>query len=204
MKHTSLAINPKAVTSPERAFAINFTRPHPVKAYVAKVLPIATTAYLAANAVAFVFLLITSFYCLWIGRIERAPLATPVHSAGEIAELQQQTSQQLAELRTVIIAQQARFPGAGKLAALANTLPARTWITSIESNWKDATATIRASYLTDPEKPYALPAKAWIDALKADPKFGDQLKQLSLRQSSQKTLGKGELFNFELSAAWER
>ena len=62
--------------------------------------------------------------------------------------------------------------------------------------------TIQAAYLIDPEHPYELPATPWIQALKADPQFGVNLKRLDLQSSSRKTQGRSELFLFTLSAEW--
>ena len=185
------------------AFTINFARPHPLKAYAQRILPIVTRAYLAAN-VAVCLALVASACYLWIQRSGPSTMASPAAAIDEIAVLQQHAKQNLAELNANIAVQQQQFPAAGKLAALANTLPPRTWITAIEGKREGRAITIQALYLIDPEKPYELPAKGWIDALKADPVFGRQLKQLSLLQSSRENRGNAELFSFDLAAEWSR
>ena len=187
----------------KEVFAINFVRPHPLKAYAQRVLPIVTRAYLAAN-VAVCLALVASACYLWIRHSGPSTVASPAAALDEIAVLQQHAKQNLAELSAGIALQQQQFPAAGKLAALANTLPPRTWMTGIEGKREGRAITIRALYIIDPEKPYELPAKGWIDALKADPVFGRQLKQLSLVQSSRESRGNAELFSFELAAEWSQ
>ena len=183
------------------AFAINFVRPHPLKVCVQHAFPIVTLVYLAVNVAVCLVLVVTLCYFLVRPR-DASTAASPAAVIQEMSTLQDQARQNLTELQTIIAAQRQQFPVAGKLAALANTLPPRTWISHIEGTRENRVMTIRALYVIDPEKPYELPARGWIESLKADPVFGHQLKQLSLRQSSRETLGNTELCSFELAAEW--
>lgn len=210
-KHTmSTQPAPSATSTPaaglsstgREPFAINFIRSHSWKVQAKWILSVAAVVYLAVNLVA-ALVLLGSFFHL---SHQRSPhgVASPAVVVQDMSELQAQAKQQLAGLNTVIAAQQQQFPTAGKLAALANTLPARTWITGMDSAREARTLRIHALYAIDPEQPFELPAKGWIDALRADPVFGQQLKQLSLEHSSRESHGKVELFSFELAAEWTR
>lgn len=183
-------------------FAINFVRPHPWQMLAKRTLSVIATGYLTANLVVALVLVISLIHLSRQRSAHR--VAAPAAVMQEMRELQAQAKQQLAELTTIIADQQQQFPAAGKLAALANTLPARTWITGIESAREARTLRIRALYAIDPEQPFELPAKGWIDALRADPIFGQQLKQLSLEHTSRDSRGKLELFSFEIAAEWTR
>jgi Tfp pilus assembly protein PilN len=97
---------------------------------------------------------------------------------------------------------QQRFPVGGKLAALSRTLPARTWITGLSGSREGRKLTVSAAYLVDADKPYELPTKSWIEALKADPRFSGGLKRLDLGSTSRKTQGTSELLAFDLIAEW--
>ena len=63
--------------------------------------------------------------------------------------------------------------------------------------------TVHAVYLIDPNRPYELPAKEWIEALRTDPRFREGLTRLELGSSSRTAQGRAELFAFELVAQWQ-
>ena len=193
----------RAFQGNREAFAINFTRPHALKAHAQRMLPAVTLGYLVVHVVA-CLVLVANAGSLWSRRHGFPTPTAPAAVVQEVTALQQQAQQQLVELNAVITTQQQQFPVAGKLAALAKTLPPRTWITHIEGKRDDRAVTIQVLYIIDPEKPYALPAKGWIETLKADPVFGRQLKRLLLQRSSRESRGKADLFNFELAAEWSR
>ena len=72
----------------------------------------------------------------------------------------------------------------------------------IEADQRNRELKIQATYLIDSSNPYEIPTREWIDALKADPDFGHELKSLDMTQSSQRTQGQVEIYVFELKAAW--
>ncbi len=190
-------------------FAVNFARQHSLPLSMRRVLAKAAIAYAAIHVAVLLLLLGTALRAVLASHdLERqlqAQKSSPAMVSAiqhEIATLKGQAGHDLTQLNTVIAQEQQRFPVAGKLAALAKTVPARTWITSIASNQEHRSFTIQAAYAVDPEEPYALPTKAWIEALKADPVFSRNLKQLELRSSSKKTQGKAELALLELNAEW--
>ena len=112
-------------------------------------------------------------------------------------------TEELAQLNAFLAMQRQHFLVGGKLAALTRTLPPRTWITGLSGHRAQRALTIQATYLVDPDDPYALPTKAWLEALQADPVFSQGLTRLELGDSSRKTQGRADLFTFELVGAWE-
>ncbi len=201
-RQAAVAVPRAAYRAGEEVFSINFVRPHPLKACAQRILPRALLVYVTIN-VAVGFALVVTTCSLWY-RYHTLPTASLSALPRETAELQQQVAQSLVELNTAIVVQRQRFPVAGKLAAMANTLPPRTWITGIKGKREGRTIKIQALSVIDPEKPYQLPAKGWIDGLRADPVFGRQLKRLLLGASSRESRGKVELFRFELLAEWSQ
>ena len=127
---------------------------------------------------------------------------TPSAPKSEMSTLYEHAIQDLGQMNSLTNLMKRRFLGAGKLDALSKTVPARTWITEISANRDARTLTLHAMYLLDPAKPYELPTKGWVQALKADPNFSGGLKRLELGNSFQKSQGSAELFSFELNAEW--
>ena len=74
---------------------------------------------------------------------------------------------------------------------------------TLSGSREDRTLTIHAMYLVDPEAPYALPANGWMEALTADPHFGQGLKRLELSASSRESKGRATLYAFTLIAEWQ-
>ena len=191
-------------------FSINFIRHETLPVQVRRVGIYAALGYVAVNLLMVFGLL--GMVAHFRGEAKRLQVAIqgPRPSA-EAVKARQQTMQvlsgrasdQLGKLQKVIAVQQQRFPVAGKLAALTKTLPPRAWITGMTGSRDDRTLRIQAAFLIDPEQPSTLPAKAWIDALKADAQFRQGLKRLELGSSSRKTLGSAKVFEFELMAEWE-
>ena len=190
------------------AFSINFARHATLPLRLRQALAWLTVGYLFAGAVCCCLLLgLTLWTHLDAGRLQQR-LDSPVESVAaqasrqEMAELTAQTTLQITELQAMSAQLATRFPVGAKLAAVTTTLPARTWVTGLDATRDARTLTIKAAYLIDPEHPYELPTTRWIEALKADPAFGQGLKRLDLRDSSRETQGRAELFVFTLSAEW--
>ena len=191
-------------------FSINLIRHQTLSLRVRRTLAYLGLGYLLANAVALVVLLAVAATTSRQIHRTRVQLTTQAPSASavevvrrEMETVQQRATEELARLQAMVSQQQQRFPVGGKLAALARTVPPRTWITGLSGARKDRTLTIRAAYLIDPDHPYELPTKTWMDALRTDPTFRDGLKRLTLGTSSRTTLGKAELFSFDLIAEWK-
>ena len=133
-------------------------------------------------------------------RVLPNPRAT--QDARDFDALYRLAAQRLARLRAWSTLQRQQLPLGGTLAALATTLPARTWITGVTVDRDARTLTVRARYLVDPARPDSLPASAWIAALKADPRFGERLTRLAPGESSRATQGRAQVVDFELLGEW--
>lgn len=121
----------------------------------------------------------------------------------EMMTLRDRAQEDLAQLNAMISLQHYRFPIGLKLASLVKTLPARTWMNSLSADRETRIVTVKAMYVIDPDRPFELPAKGWIESLQADPYFSRGLKQLALGDSSRKMQGQTELFCFSLIAEWQ-
>ncbi len=121
----------------------------------------------------------------------------------EIDQLHGEISNALERTKFLLSLQENRFIISDKLAGLTRTLPARTWITQLNSGSSSAkTISIQAMYAVDETNPYQLPTNDWMNALKKDPDFGRKLKRIDLIRSSQETKGNIELYSFALEAEW--
>ena len=197
--------------NPEAVFTINFLRHEIIPLSVRRTLIFVALAYLAAHVLFLGYLgsVAASSRAEW--KKVQAGIQGEVPSAvaladlkTEMATMQENAAKELGELNRIIVRKREEFPFGGKLAALARTLPARTWITALSGDRENRRITIQATYLVNPENPYDHPTKKWIDALKADPSFGSRLKRCDLGASSQKMQGKVEIYSFELVSEWER
>ena len=194
----------------EPVFSINFIRGETVSLRVRRLLTSLALGYLIANLLLLAGLLGTALHA----RTQRQRLAqvlssptpsTRVVHAGEddMERLSRRAQADLAELGAIVAQRKLGFPVGGKLAALTKTLPARTWLTGISGTRAERRITVQATYLIDPERPYELPIKAWMGALRDDLAFRDGLTRLELSASSRKTQGRAELALFELVAEWQ-
>lgn len=196
---------------PAPAFSINFIRGETVSLRVRRLLMSLALVYLAAHLLLLAGLLWTAFHA----HLQRqrlvlqvlsgaAPLPRTARAVQEEMEMRHRRAEaDLAQLGALVAQQQLRFPVGGKLAALSKTLPARTWITGIAGTRERRTIAVQATYLIDPERPYELPIKTWLEALRNDPAFRQGLTRLDLGTSSRKTQGSAELVLFELLAEWQ-
>lgn len=183
-------------------FSINFIRSEFVPYRVRRIAVYVILAYLAAN-LAFTALLVGSgIFSSIEGRWLKATLSHPSPSE-DIDSLYARMVGQLNQFNSVTHFMKQRFPVAPKLTALAETLPARTWIQNLAANRESRTLKVQAIYLIDPAKPYDLPSKGWVEALKKNPHFNQGLKRLELGPSSRTARGEAKLFFFELVAEWQ-
>ena len=191
-------------------FSINFVRSQTLSLRVRRLLTSLALGYIVANLFALTGLLGTALYA----HTQRQRFAqsipggtTPsiraVGAGQDDMEIHRRAQADLAELGAIVAQQKLRLPVGGKLAALTKTLPARTWLTGISGTRAERRITVQATYLIDPERPYELPIKAWMGALRDDPAFRDGLTRLELSASSRKTQGRAELALFELVAEWQ-
>ena len=185
---------------PAPIFTINFIRPDTVACRIRTALVWLRPLSMAANLTVTLWL-IGSAVSLMAQRTS-APAALGVAEA-DMKPLYAQAQTDLTRLNAIISRETARFRAGGKLAVLTTTLPARTWITTISSDRQKRTLLIGVTYLIDPEQPYELPTKVWIDSLRSDPRFSQGLKRLELMSSSRITQGRANLFVFELAAEWD-
>ncbi|HEX9779631.1 MAG TPA: hypothetical protein VGB20_00270 [bacterium] len=190
-------------------FAINFIRADERALRWRRLFILLAGVYLLANlAVAFELTNRAQREALLTSHLEArlgSAIGTPegrVALEERLDALHAQAESDLASLRAVAKARLESFPLSAKHAALARTVPARTWITRIMAVRKDHSMGIHASYVIDPEEPYALPAKAWMDALREDPDFGPGLESLELGASSRKSVGSSLVYEFLLQAKW--
>ncbi len=190
-------------------FTINFIRSHQAPLLLRRALLSVTSGYLIASVALLMWLLGMSGAMhgelAGLHRTHGATLPTSgaVHGAArELDTVATVAQMQLDRLNGLMGVQRQSVPVAGKLAALTRTLPARTWITGLSGQQEGRTITIQAAYLIDPDAPYQLPAKAWIEALRADPAFGQGLSRLVLETSLRTRQGTAEVFTFALAAQW--
>ena len=186
-------------------FSINFLRHEVPSTSLRRAGMLATLGALAANVVVLVVLLGMAVSLQRQARTMRAGLSASgsvEEVTAELRPLQTRATGNLAELRRVIAAGQARFALAGKLAALATTLPPRTWIANLSGDRDKRTLTIEAVFVTDPAATTDLPINRWMSALKADPRFGEGLQTLELASSERASQGRAQLMRFTLSAEW--
>ena len=190
-------------------FSINFIRHETLPVHIRRAGIYAALGYVAVNLLIALGLFGMAVQLNGRARGLAAELQGPRPSAEALragrqamAALSVRGADQLARLQRIVGIQQQRFPVAGKLAGLARTLPPRTWITSIIGSRDERTLRIQAMYLIDAENPSSFPAKAWIEALKADEGFRQGLQRVELGSSSRKTQGEARLFEFELIAEW--
>jgi len=192
-------------------FSINFLRHDIVPLRIRRALIFVALGYLAAN----IFFLGVLLSIAASSRAEwkkvQAGLQGELSSSSELAALKQEMAlmqqnavKELEQLSPMIERKREEFPFGGRLAAIAKTLPARTWITGLSGDREGRRVSVQAIYLVNPENPYDNPTKKWIESLKADPAFRERLKRCDLGASSQKMQGKAEIYSFELAAEWER
>jgi len=192
-------------------FAINFIRRRFIPQQTRSRLVYTGLGYLALHGlVLIVFLLVATVSWVQSGRLRRHLSANGILAANgantmqDIGMLQMWAQEDVARLNRITELQHERLPIAGKLAALARTIPPRTWITRASGSREHGTISVEAVYLNDPDAPYHLPMKEWIEALQADPAFQDGLEALDFENVSRKTQGVAEVFLFELVGAWKR
>lgn len=141
---------------------------------------------------------------LWSSMGEGMPSSAALERMrADVAALHREAAASLRQIQPLLVRAQRRFPLAGRLAALAKTVPARAWISHLSGDRADRALTIDAVYLVDPEGPDALPITAWMETLRADPSFGHHLKRFEVGTSSRKMQGRAELVMFQLIAQWE-
>lgn len=211
-KHAGESRNRPAPLAPpvvEPVFSINFIRHETVPLRVRRALVYAGLGYLVLNVGLLIGLLATTYQTRQARRSLQGALQQ-VASADAVAALPQEMEEvrsrareHLQQLNAMVSFQKQQFPVGGKLAALTATLPARTWIAELNGQRESRTVTVHAMYLVDPERPYELPTKEWIDALRADPRFREGLTRLELGSSSRGAQGRAELFSFDLIAQWQ-
>lgn len=206
---TPLLRTPNSALRTQEVFSINFLRHEILPLPVRRTLASLAVVYLLAHAGIAVGLIGAGVAAQGEWRQIQADINGQAPSASAIRAmrrdmdvLHQQAGKDLAALNAMATLERQKFPVGAKLASLTKTLPARTWITGLSGKRDNHTLTVQAAYLTDPDAPYDLPTKAWIDALKADPAFSRGLKRLEMGASSRKHQGSAELFTFELIAEW--
>ena len=192
-----------------QVFLINFMRRQTLPLRVRRTLIYIALSYLAASVVLSIGLISVAVHDHAESRSLQRTLKgrlPPVEALNalktDMDTLHQQATKNHLHIEELLELQRERLPVAGKLAVLAKTLPARTWITSLAGDRDDRTLSISATYLIDPDRPYMLPIKPWIEALERNPNFGQGLQRLELTTSSRTVVGKAELVAFELIAEW--
>ena len=193
-----------------QVFSINFIRASRVPISLRRMAAYGTLGYLLLNfSLSGVFVATSVFSSLEADRLSRKGLVSAVSwNSGETATqeteaLYEQALTTLNQLNLSVKQAGRRFPWAEKLEGLLRTLPGRTWILSLSGAREERVLSLEALYLIDSEKPYELPTKTWIQALKSDPDFGQGLKRIELVNSFRKTQGSAELFSFVLLMEWE-
>ncbi len=202
-------MNPVPVTS--EVFSINFIRRQLIALPFRKIALYVALAYLGLQALWTVGLLGMAAHS-FVKRfgLERAlekrgsDLSSLKALRSEVETLEREAEDHVGELNSILALEKKRFPIGGKLAALTETLPSRTWITQLSADPDQHLFKIQAVYAVDPAKPFELPAKKWMEALKADPRFGSGLKRMNLDNSSRTgSQNKISFYTFDLVAEWK-
>ena len=191
-------------------FSINFIRKELHYLRVSRILAYVAFISLAVNAVILVLMIAMSYYNHSKSSSLEDALKNQVSSKTDLKNLvpeleliKKQASDNLRRMNSIITLQKNKFATAEKLAGLSRTLPPATWITHLDTDRSARTIAIQATYIVEPNHPYQVPIKQWIEALKADPGFGRDLKNIELKQSSQKMQEQVEVCIFELLAQWK-
>ncbi len=199
------------VLAHREGFAINFIRQENLPPWVRLASVYGVLGYVGVNILLAVWLIggsaVFSFQAPRLqahlqGRLPN-PAALAVLKQG-MQDLDDQAVLDLAQFNAASNLERQRFLVGGKLAALAKTLPARTWVMQMSGQRAERSIDLQAAYVVDSGTPYKIPAKDWVQALQADPVFKQGLKGVSIGSSSRKTQGNSELFLFDLSADWQR
>lgn len=192
----------RAIEPGQIVFEINFLRHPAPSAAIQQGLFVLGAIYLLANVVVTGWLLFTGVSAAWNTVRSESRASSRSAAAQDLGVLYQRANQELVQLQGIVDSQRARFLAGGRLAALTETLPARTWISGISGDRAEHSIILRAEYLIDPDHPYEVPARDWMETLRADPRFGNGLKKLDMASSSRRTQGNAELLSFELVAEW--
>ena len=191
-------------------FAINFVRREILPLVLNRILAYAAVAYLGVQVLVMVTLVGSAFTAA-VGRHQlqarfqgKVPtLAVARSIQREMKVLNDRAARSVSEINKVIALKKQQFPLGGKLAALTKTVPGGTWITDLSGDREKRTLTIHATHLVNQEGPSDDSTKQWIDALKADPAFRQELKRIHLTSASQeKRQGDAQVATFELVAEW--
>jgi len=207
-------INPQRhpVSAPPHTavFSINFTRQRSIPLWARRALLYGLLAYVAAQALLWVALLVMAAH----GHVQASRLRVqlaPRVPVGALPDLEQamdalrtRATEHAERLRTIAAEQAEGFPVAGKWAALTKTLPPRMWITQLSGDGKERKLTWTAQYLLDQRRPHIMPVQAWMDALRSDPVFGRSLEHLELVSSTRKLQATAELFTCDIVARWSK
>ena len=192
-------------------FTINFVRRENLPAWVRLLSAYGVMGYLAVSLLLSIWLIGGTAVFFFQAHHLRADLQGRLPNPAALAVLKQemqdlddQATLDLSQFNALSNLQKQRFPVGGKLAALAKTIPARTWVMQMSSQRAERSIDIQAAYLVDSGTPYRIPAKKWVQALQEDPVFKKGLRGVSIGSSSRKTQGDSELYFFNLSADWQR
>ena len=198
---------PHAAVVAGNVFSINFMRHEVPSIGLRRAGMFATLGIMAVN----VFMLLVPLGVAMQLQQQEHQARVGLHASGqrtataiaeELRPLQTRAGENLRAMHGMIHAQQDRFPISGKLAALASTVPARTWIAKLEGSRNDRMLKIEALYAIDPAAPTDLPIKDWMNALKADARFGTQLRKFEMTSSARAAQGRAEVMRFVLTAEW--
>ena len=191
-------------------FTINFIRREVIPLRAQWALIVGALGYVAVNGIVMIGLILWSAQIRRQGEPIQRQLQGALPSAGigaiqrELKTLSEQAAQQLEDLQSLVAIQAQRFPIGGKLAAITRTLPPRTWVTGTSGDRAERTLRVQAAFFVNPDSPYELPTKSWMEALRGDPVFSQGLERLEVSSSARKKQGQAEVVSFELIAEWQR
>ncbi len=198
------------ISNHDEVFTINFARHESLPLRIHRTLVHVALVYLVISVIFMIGLVVVALHSRTLSKKlqteiqgQMALSSTDLSALKRMDNLSGHAAENLNKLNAITTLNKQQFLIGEKLAALAATLPARTWIARLSSKRDERTIKIEAIYLVDPEKPYEIPTKDWIEKLKFDARFSHGLKQLELGPTSRKTQGNAELFSFELLTSWE-
>ena len=194
---------------PNEVFSINFIRREFVPLSIRRAVIYGAFVFLLINAAILLGMIVFAVQSHSELHAIQKILAREIPTKAAMADLRQDLSiletragTHTQQLDAVASFQKDRLWAGEKLDAIAETLPARTWVTQIAGAEAQKTFTIQAIYLIDPKKPYELPIKGWMEKLKGNPQFREGLSRFELTNSSRKLQGNAEVCDFQMIAEW--
>ena len=199
----------QASSTRTEVFSINFLRHETFSQKIKRGLAYFSVGFLALNLIVLIVFLSWTFQTYYQAHLRLERLTSGTSSEATFGSLQsrteaiyQQAVHDLTRINSILEIRREGLSLADKLAALARTLPERTWITEINFDRSSRSLSVQAMSWMQTDTLTESPLKEWLQALKADPDFGKGLQKIGLVKTLQRRKEKIELYTFEFVAEW--